>query len=793
MRTVIFFCGLFFTFQMGMAQIQKGFVDYEYNEEDGKIALYINHGDLDHEFLYVPSLSAGVGSNDIGLDRGQLGQEKVVYWKKLGNKIFLIQPNMDYRALSQNELERRAVQDAFAQSVLGAFKIESDQHGQYKIDFTPFLIRDAHGVARRLKMAQQGAYKLDKSRSAVWAEGTMQFPDNTEFEVLLTFEGDAKGRYIRSVTPSAQIVTIRQHHSFVRLPDGKYKPRVFHPFSGFNAMAYMDYATPIEAPLTKRWIKRHRLEKRDPNATISVAVEPIIYYLDPGCPEPIKSALMEGARWWDQAFQAAGYEKGTFQVRELPAGAHMMDIRYNVIQWVHRSTRGWSYGATVTDPRTGEILKGHVSLGSLRVRQDFLIAQGILSPYKGGEHESDRMKEMALARLRQLAAHEVGHTIGLAHNFASSTQNRSSVMDYPHPYIVLNRDGTIDLTQAYDTKIGDWDKRTILYGYSDFADDVVEDDALNDIIVESQKEGFRFISDRDARPLGGAHALAHLWDNGSSPVDELDRLMGLRQNALRRMGENSIPEGSPLSELEKVLVPVYLMHRYQVEATAKLIGGMNYQYYVKGDALVHETTPIDINTQGAAIRSILNTLTASQLRLPDHLLSLIAPPAFGYSRDRETFEGRTNLAFDALAPVESYAHTAIGLITHKDRLTRIHRHHATQGHPMSLEEYLNNVADHLFEQSTRDAYSAVIESIVRHTYLMHLLEKTINPSVDPSVAAIVQSTVAYIDRQYLQKDDAQTRRLKYLLDRAQEDPDDISIPKAKDLPPGSPIGCGMSF
>ncbi len=414
-----------------------GYFDFYYEESTDKIYLKVEK--LNNEFLYVNSLASGIGSNDIGLDRGQLGSERVVYFEKAGNKLLLIQPNLKYRANTDNTLEKKSIEQAFAKSVLFGFKIVSNKGGYYIIDFTPFLMQDAHGVANRLKRKKEGTYKLDTSKSALSLERTKAFPKNVEFEALLTFKGEPTGKNLRSVAPTASLVSLVQHHSFIKLPDNKYTPRVFDTRSGAISMSYMDYAAPIEEDITKRFIIRHRLEKKNPKSKMSEAKEPIIYYLDPGTPEPVRSALLEGGRWWNEAYEAIGF-KDAFQVKILPKDADPMDCRYNVIQWVHRSTRGWSYGASVVDPRTGEIIKGHVSLGSLRIRQDFLIAQALMNkPFAERDDNYQPMLDMALARIRQLSAHEVGHTIGFAHNFAASTNNRASVMDYPHPQVTIKR------------------------------------------------------------------------------------------------------------------------------------------------------------------------------------------------------------------------------------------------------------------------------------------------------------------------------------------------------------------
>ncbi len=782
----------FISISIAAQTIQNGFFDFSYAEDEGKIYLLIDDEDLDKQFLYVNALSAGLGSNDIGLDRGQLGSERIVSFKKAGEKLLMVQPNLDYRAISDNELERKSVEEAFAKSVLWGFKIGDKEGNRYKIDLTDFLMRDAHGVSQRLKRSKQGSFKLDKSRSAVWMDRTKTFPDNTEFDVLLTFTGHAEGRYVRSVTPSADAITLHQHHSFVRLPDDNYQPRKFHPYAGYFPMSFYDYAVAIEDDIEQRYIYRHRLAKKDPSAQVSEPVEPIIYYMDPGCPDPVKSALMAGAAWWDQAFQSIGYAPGTFQIKELPEGADMLDVRYNVIQWVHRSTRGWSYGASVSDPRTGEIIKGHVSLGSLRVRQDFLIAQGLLSPYAEDDDNHDPMLALALSRLKQLAAHEVGHTIGLAHNFAASYNDRASVMDYPHPYVTMDDAGRISFDQAYDDKIGDWDKFTIGYGYQDFADDIDEDEALNEMINQAQLDGFLFISDSDARPAGGAHPNAHLWDNGADPVEELNRLMGIRAKALSQLGENSITEGTPMSELEKVLVPIYLLHRYQVDAVSKLIGGLNYQYHVKGDVMNHKVTPVDYKIQNRAVESLLNTLSSQHLRLPSNLLRLIPPPAYGYPRSRETFNSKTNLAFDPLSVAESHIHMTLQFMLHPDRLARIHRHGATGMSVVELEPFLDQIVEHLFAMKSEDSYDQELNQLVQKILVTHLLQLSSDSSVDINVAAVAHHALHKVGDNYLKNSSiAHNYYLMELINQSKIHGDDFSLPKISNMPPGSPIGCGM--
>ena len=656
---------------------KDGFFTYYWAEKTGKVYLEIEN--LEEEFLYVNSLAAGVGSNDIGLDRGQLGGTRIVEFRKVGPKVMMVQPNYRYRASSDNGDEVKAVDEAFAESVIWGFKVEAEENGKILIDITPLLMRDSHGVVGRLR--RQGSYRLDANRSAIYPPMLKNFPKNSEFEATLTFAGNATGGFIRSVTPSSDAVTVRTHHSFIELPDDDYKPRLHDPRSGFQAISYLDYATPIQSNIVKRFIRRHRLEKKNPRARVSEAVEPIIYYVDRGAPEPIKSALIEGGKWWNQAFEAAGF-RNAFDVREMPEGADNLDVRYNVIQWVHRSTRGWSYGSSIADPRTGEIMKGHVSLGSLRVRQDFLIAQGLLIPYENGTEPDPKMLEMALARLRQLSAHEIGHTLGINHNYASSFNDRASVMDYPHPLIKENN-GQITLDDAYDVGIGDWDKAAVTWGYSHFDPRANEAEELNKLMEKQFADGLYNISDSDARPAGGAHPFSHLWDNGKSPADELNRLMGIRTAVLNQFSEKNIPVGAPMATLEEVLVPMYMIHRYQLEAATKVLGGSYYSYKVRGDSQpAHRVVPVA--EQQAALESLLSVINPDNLAFPQHILDMIPPRPPGYGRSRETFKVRTGVMFDPVAPGESIAGATIGFMLNPQRATRLVQQKALDANNLGL-------------------------------------------------------------------------------------------------------------
>ena len=759
----------------------EGYFDYYYDES--KDQLWVEIDKLDTEFLYVNSLTAGIGSNDIGLDRGQLGDTRVVYFERRGPKILMVQPNYSFRAETDNELEKKSVREAFASSIISGFKVEAEEDGKVLIDLTDFLLRDAHGVSDRLRGMGQGSFSLDKNRSAVYSEGTMNFPKNTEFEATLTFGGSGAGGYLRSVAPSSDAITVRQHHSFIELPDDDYEKRETDPRAGFFGISYQDYGTPISESLTKRFIARHRLEKKNPEAEVSEPVEPIVYYLDNGTPEPVRSALLDGARWWNQAFEAAGY-KDAFIVKVLPEDAHPLDVRYNVIQWIHRSTRGWSYGSSVTDPRTGEIIKGHVSLGSLRVRQDYLIAVGLLAPYADDESNSE-MQEMALARIRQLSAHEVGHTIGIAHNFAASVTGDASVMDYPHPQPKLVN-GEIDLSNPYDVGIGEWDKVAVAYGYQDFPDGTDEKEALDQILEEAYDSGLKYITDSDARPQSGAHPDAHLWDFGSDPASQLSKVLEIRKVALENFGEANLKTGQAMAELEDALVPMYFFHRYQLEGTVKLIGGLDYSYNLKGDNLPGPQI-VAKSTQQKALAEMLKAIEPSTLAIPENLLSLIPPrpSTLGYSR--ELFNGNTGPALDALGIAETAADIPVSLILNADRANRLVEYGA-RANNLSLETVLDELIKASWDKKTGSGYLGSIQRVVNHVVLKNMIALAADRDANPVTKAITHKKLTDLQSKLSGKKDADSRYAVYTIGMYLTNPEEFEIENAPSAPPGSPIG-----
>ncbi|MDT8368669.1 MAG: zinc-dependent metalloprotease [Longimicrobiales bacterium] len=772
----------------GMTRLD-GFIPLYWDAEAEEMHLEISIFDTD--LLHYVSLPAGLGQNDLGLNRGDLGPQQVVRFRRTGKRIMLIEPNYRFRAVSDDPLEVKSVDDGFPTSVHWGFEIEARTGDRYLVDATGFFMRDAFGLARRLE--SQGSFRLEASRSSFFEPRTRNFPDNTEVELEMTFVANSAGGTLNSVTPTGTALTVRQHHSFVRLPAiDDFEMRAYDPRAGFFGTSWYDFATPIQEPLQKRLINRHRLEKQDPTAAMSAPVEPIIYYLDPGTPEPVRTALIEGGNWWNEAFEAAGFIDA-FRVEMLPADADPMDVRYNVIQWVHRSTRGWSYGNSVSDPRTGEILKGHVTLGSLRVRQDYLLGEGLTAPYVNGDEDPPEILEMSLHRIRQLSAHEIGHTIGLAHNYISSAQRHAgnqSVMDYPHPRTTIGSDGAIHLDDAYDSGIGRWDEIAIRYGYSDFPEGADEAAALEAILQEGIAEGTTF------RPNEGVHPETGLWDNGSDLAAELNRMIDVRRIALDRFGERAIRSGEPMAMMEDVFVPLYLHHRYQVEAAANILGGQYYTYALRGDGQ-RPVRPVPADEQRAALDALLRTLDPAELAVPASVRDHLPPRPGGYLGGNELFGGWTGPVFDAIAPAATAAEITVSQILDRTRAARLVQQHALDPALPGLDDVLADLEASVFATAS-DPYHRALRRVTRTVYVDALIDLASGNTM-PQVQALAmlrlrdlrdaQEAVAAggsEDRDEAAHGYLLARRIDAALNRPL--PAATPAPPAPNAPPGSPIG-----
>ena len=804
----------------GLARID-GFVPLYWDARQGRLLMEVDR--FDTELLYVVSLSVGLGSNTVGLDRGQPGTTQVVVFERVGPQVLLVARNYQFRASSRNPAERQAVADSFASSVLWGFTVDAEENGRVLVDATKFFVRDAHGVAARMRATKQGSFSVDESRSAIYlprTKGSQRTPrsKSPSRSRPSSRPGPRWNRSPHRLRPSPFASTTPWCRRRIRVTC---RAASIRGWASSRSLLRLRHAG--HAPLEQRWITRHRLQKKHPSAARSEAVTPIVYYVDTGAPENVRRALIEGASWWNQAFEAAGFIEA-FQVRELPAEADPMDVRYNVINWVHRSTRGWSYGSSVVDPRTGEIVKGVVTLDSLRVRQNIVIGSGLESPWAaagGGRNgaasacaasaspdvsylvpadSAADVEALALARLRQLSAHEVGHTLGYEHNFAASSYGRASVMDYPAPLVEV-RDGRLDLSHAYATGIGEYDKFATRYAYSQFAPGADEGPALDRLVHEGLTAGMLFIDDEDARAADAAHPGASLWDNGPDAAAGLAQQLEVRHVALEEFGMAALPPGLPMSLLEARLLPLYLHHRYQLQATLKSIGGAYFTYAVRemdGGRPPDPQRIVAPGDQRRALDAVLATLDPAVLALPSRVLDLIPPPAFGYRGGiPELFPRTTGPVFDPIAAATTAADLAISGLLQPARAARMELFHARNAANPDFDEVVRSLLRRTWgnepaagaPKDGTDGERAAVRRAVQTLVVTRLMDLAASSAAGQDVRAIATTRLRRLASQLASRPDAhggETRRdIERFLERPAE-PRTRTPPPS--VPPGEPIG-----
>lgn len=767
-----------------VAQDAAPMVSVAADQSEGAIMMTLPapaEGGVAAQYIYLAQIETGLGSAAVGVDRGATLANGIIRFRRIGGKVAVEQVNNRFVATTGTPAEQEGVTHSFPTAVLWLGDIaETADDGSFTFDFAPFLAADRFGLAQALGNSDN-PYTFDADRSVADPSKVQVFPANAEFTALMSFTAARPTAELRNVSPNGPDVAMWVRHSLVALPDNPIAAR-HDPYGFVFGQETYDYSAPLGQPMMRRLALRHRLEKVDPTAARSPVREPIVFYIDPAAPEPVRQALAEGVGWWAEAFDAAGLIDA-FRVEILPEGADPLDARYNVVNWVNRATRGWSYGSAAVDPRSGEVIKGAVMLGSLRVRQDIMIFQALVGAGMTNTGAPNDPVAAALARIRQLGAHEVGHALGFSHNFAASSQGRYSVMDYPAPRVEL-ADGEISLADAYGSGVGEWDRFVVAYLYG-----AQSDAEAAEMARAAEASGLRFVGDGDARGFDTANPEGALWDDFGDPVAELDRVMEVRGAALARFDVDAIPAGQDLASLRRAFVPIWLLHRYQTEAAAKALGGVIAPVALAGSDTLPET--VSAEQQNAALDALLSALSVEALTVPARLQPLLSygPGSFGdYQTDIEVMPTAGGPVFDSLAAAEIGATHVLDSLLDPQRLNRLEMQSGQDRDIPSAHALASRLITHANEASTSGAVGQRIATTIALDLARTAQSEQLSRAVAMELAGLLDSWAERLSSRGGRGDRADWQRgLGALLADREALAAALEAPRTE-VPPGMPIG-----
>jgi len=733
---------------------REGYIPLLWDAEQGRLLFELTR--FDQDILYFTSVAKGSGSGSVGLEWAGAGEGGVIQFQRVGPKVLVVEKNLRFRAGSGGPGIEKGIDASFPDSILASLPVVRTDGARVIVDATPLVVRDAadfaapraggRGGVQAAELVAGTTWRFDPARSAIYLPHTKGFPKNSEVEVTVTYEAQSGGA---RTSPEARVLTGRLHYSFVEPPVG-YKPRAADPRIGVQSIRFTDYSLPPASTNAVEWIRRHRLEKKDPKAALSEPKEPIVYYLDAAVPEPTRSAMKDGFLWWNKAFEAAGF-KNALQIKDSPPDMDPMDVRYNQIYWVDRDERGYSTGGGLTDPRTGEILAARVRLESDRVRTVSRYWQ-TYEPPTGGDQNGDvalpaystpeTEQQLVLLRQALLTAHETGHTLGFDHNWTSSMNDRASVMEYPSPRIKIVN-GRIDLTDAYQKEIGAYDIMTVRYAYTEFPP-AQEKAGLDNIIKDMRKQGLNYTPATDPR--------WNRYDDGPDPAEYMRQTAAQRKILLANYGPAVLKDGEPYGDLRGIrLWMTYLHHRWSIDSGVRYIGGMYTNFAVKGEALP-PTEIVPAAKQREILGLLLDDVDPASLAIPEHLLASLTVAidrGAGNARgpDQENMESSTGYAFDHLAAARTIAGLVFDQIFQPETAARLIGFADRQPNALTLPETIDACAKKVFSET---APAGMLRSLQRQTqrvFVDALMTLGASPSATPDVKAVVAASLAALKTQ----------------------------------------------